>query len=142
MDLEVRSDHRITRGRWQQMATHVRMKAFPERDNIPVIADVLEVDQTTVVLAVAKSLDLDVRWRGPDLAALMPAGTDQLSTNVRDAILAVIRASVTEALARPGDEESPRPSGVGPSVLEWGKTGQPGAQRSARTPRSGGVTEG
>lgn len=137
-DLEHRADHKITRGRWQQLATHVRMKAFPERDNIPVIADVLEVDQTTVVLAVARSLDLDVRWRGPDLAALMPAGTDHLSEPVRDAILGVIRATVTEAIARHADDEaSPSPVRAGPSVLEWGKTGQVPAQRGQPPAQSG-----
>lgn len=136
-DLEVRADHKITRGRWQQLATHVRMKAFPERDNIPIIAAVLEVDETTVVLAAAKSLGLDVRWRGPDLAQLMPAGTDQLSEAVRDAILAVIRATVSEAIARRVDDEASRPTvPSGPSVLEWAKTGQVPTQRGQTSPRS------
>lgn len=141
-DLEVRSDHKITRGRWQQLATHVRMRAFPERDNIPVIADVLEVDQTTIILAIAKSLDLDVRWRGPDLAQLMPAGTDQLSEPVRDAILAVIRATVTEALARRvDDDESPSTVRTGPSVLEWEKAGPPAARSGQPAARSGQTSD-
>lgn len=131
-DLEVRARHRITRGRWQQLATNVRLRAFPERDNIPIIADVLEVDQTTVVLAVAKSLGLDVRWRGPNLAQLLPAGTDQLSEAVQTAILAVIRATVTEALARQRDDESPSMVRSGPSVLEWTQTGRQ-APRSGQT---------
>ena len=141
-DLEVRADHRITRGRWQQLATNVRVRAFPERDNIPVIAAVLEVDETTVVLAAAKSLGLDVRWRGPDLAQLMPAGTDQLSEPVRDAILAVIRATVSEAIARAtGDDEPRRTVGSGPSVLEWGKTGPASARSGQTTARSGQASD-
>lgn len=137
-DLAHRTDHKITRGRWQQLGTHTRMRAFPERDNIPAIADALEVDQTTVILAVARSLDLDVRWRGPDLAALMPAGTDALSEPVRDAILAVIRATVTEAIARHGgDDGPPRTGQSGPSVLEWDKTGQTTARSGQTAHRTG-----
>lgn len=136
-DLAHRTDHKITRGRWQQLGTHTRMKAFPERDNIPAIADALEVDQTTVILAVARSLDLDVRWRGPDLAALMPAGTDALSEPVRDAILAVIRATVTEAIARQSDAELLSTVRPGPSVLEWDKTGQRDARGGQGLPRTG-----
>lgn len=123
-DLEVRAGHAISRGRWQQLATLKRMRAFPERDNIPVIAEVLEVNQTVVVLAVAASLGLDVQWRPPALAQLMPAGTDELSPPVRDAILAVIRATVTEAILRGSDDESPQTAQPGPSVLNWDKTGQ------------------
>lgn len=140
-DLEVRSDHKITRGRWQQLGAHVRMRAFPERDNIPIIAAALEVDQTTVVLAVAASLGLDVRWRGPNLAQLMPAGTDQLSAPVRDAILAVIRATVTEAIAHQSDDESPQTVRSRPSVLEWGKT-RPSAARSGQTAAQDGRAHG
>ena len=132
-DLAHRTDHKLTRGRWQQLGTHVRMRAFPDPDNIPLIADALEVDQTTVVLAVARSLNLEVRWRGPDLAQLMPAGTDQLSTPVRDAILAVIRATVSEAIARRSDEESPRTIHPGPSVLEWEKSAPNSAAHPPRT---------
>ena len=141
-DLENRAGHRISRGRWQQLATNVRMRAFPERDNIPVLASVLEVDETTVVLAAAKSLGLDVRWRGPDLAALMPAGTDQLSEPVRDAILAVIRATVSEAIARATSDDEPRRTvGSGPSVLEWGKSGPAPAQRGQPASRGGQASD-
>lgn len=139
-DLEVRSDHKITRGRWQQLATRVRMEAFPNRDNIPIIAQVLEVDQTTVVLALAKSLGLDVQGRGSDLVALMPAGTDRLSTPVRDAILAVIRATVLEALAQQdGEVGAPQTTRPGPSVLEWDKTA--GVPHGEQPDRPRGVTE-
>lgn len=137
-DLANRTEHKITRGRWQQLGTHVRMKAFPERESIPAIADALEVDQTTIVLAVAKSLDLDVRWRGPNLAQLMPAGTDQLSEPVRDAILAVIRATVTEAIMRQSDDESPQTVQPGPSVLNWDKTGQVSPEQRNRHAQTGG----
>lgn len=134
--------HKITYGRWQQMATHVRMKAFPERDNIPIIAGVLGVSQTTVVLAIAKSLDLDVQWQGPLLAALMPAGTDQLSEPVRDAILAVIRATVTEAIAHGGDDdESPRTVRPGPSVLKWAKSNLAAAEGGRTAPQDGRASD-
>lgn len=136
-DLAARSGHALTRGRWQQLGTHKRMRAFPDPDNIPVIAAALEVNQTTVVLAVAKSLRLDVQWRGPDLAQLMPSGTDELSPPVRDAILGVIRATVTEALARQSDSESLSTVSSGPSVLEWEKTSRPPARTGQPPTRTG-----
>ena len=81
-----RSDGRLTKSRWQQLGTMTRMKEFPELATVRLLADVLEVAETTVVLSVAASLGIDVRFRGPLLAQLLPAGTDLLSDRMQDAI--------------------------------------------------------
>lgn len=95
-DLAHRAGDELTRSRWQQLGTGVRMRAFPEPHTIALIAHVLEVDVTTVVLACAEALGLDAHLRGPDLAQLLPAGTERLPERMRDAILAVIRAAVAQ----------------------------------------------
>jgi hypothetical protein len=119
--LEHRSKGALSKGRWQQLGTQVRMKNFPEPDTLRVLARVLEVDETTILLSVGESLGLDVTRRGPMLAQLLPAGTDQLSERFRDAILALIRAAVAESWARGGEE--PGQAGVATNVtLEWSKT--------------------
>lgn len=97
-DLERRADGHLTKSRWQQIGTGVRLAEFPKPASLMAMSDALEVDVTAVILATARSLDLPVRHRGPDLAQLLPAGTDRLSTRMRDAILTLIRAAVAESL--------------------------------------------
>lgn len=118
--LEHRSKGALTKGRWQQLGTQVRMKSFPEPDTIRVVARVLELDETTILLAVGESLGLDVTRRGPMLAQLLPAGTDQLSDRFRDSILAIIRAAVAETWERAEDE--PGPPSAADVTLEWPHT--------------------
>jgi hypothetical protein len=119
--LEHRSDGQLTKGRWQQLGTQTRVSRSPEPDTIRVLARVLEIDETTIWLSVGESLGLDVTRRGPMLAQLLPAGTDQLSDRMRDAILAIIRAAVAESWERGADE--PGTPGVAADVtLEWSKT--------------------
>jgi hypothetical protein len=130
--LEQRSKGKLTKGRWQQLGTQSRMSRFPEPDTLRLMARVLELDETTIVLSAAESLGLDVRRRGPMLAQLLPAGTDQLSERFRDAILALIRAAVAESWAR--DEEPSQAGVASPNVtLEWSKTdGAAGRNPSGR----------
>lgn len=56
------------------------------------MADALEVDVAAVLLATAKSLGLDVQRRQSELAAMLPSTADQLTSEQRDAVLAVVRA--------------------------------------------------
>ncbi len=105
-DLERRSDRALSRGRWQQLGSGVPQRKFPDPASLTVIARVLEVDITTVVLAAAQAVGLDVRPRTSDLAALLPSGSDQLSERTRDAILALVRAAVA-------DQQGPCTSGAG-----------------------------
>jgi hypothetical protein len=60
-DLERACDRALTRGRWQQLGTGLAQRKFPDPISLMVIAQVLEVDLTTVVLAAARSVGLDVR---------------------------------------------------------------------------------
>jgi hypothetical protein len=123
-DLERRSGRALSRGRWQQLGSGVQQKKFPDPASLVVIAQVLEVDVTTVVLAAAGSLGLDTRIQGSDFARLLPAGTERLSPPMRDAILAIIRAAVADAEADAGPN-SRKPSGL---RLEWSKAAAPSRQ--------------
>lgn len=133
-ELERRSGHQLTKGRWQQLGTGVRMAGFPEPATIALIADVLEVDVTTVLLAAAQTVGLDARRRGPDLAHLLPAGTDRLSPGMMHAILAVIRAAVAETL-RDGDESATGPDADPAPTVEWPRRDSPSG-RNAFTKRA------
>jgi hypothetical protein len=132
-ELERRSDFALTKGRWQQLGSGTRIAAFPEPATIAKIGEVLEVDVTTVVLAAAQSVGLDARRRGPDLAQLLPAGTDRLSERMRDAILTIIRAAVADSLAHAEDVDEP---GSIDGLLEWPKSDAPSARRNAVRQRS------
>lgn len=123
-DLERRSDRALSRGRWQQLGSGVQQKKFPDPASLVVIAQVLEVDVTTVVLAAAGGLGLDTRIQGSEFARLLPAGTERLSAPMRDAILAMIRAAVADAAAHPGSN-SRQPNGL---RLEWSKAAAPSRQ--------------
>lgn len=117
-DLERRSGGHLTKSRWQQLATGVRVAEFPKPASLMAMADALEVDITAVILATARSLDLPVSSRGPDLAQLLPAGTDRLSARMRDSILTMIRAAVAETLTGPDVPDRDL-------SLEWTKSHRP-----------------
>jgi hypothetical protein len=101
-DLERASGRALTRGRWQQLGSGVPPRKFPDPGSLTVIAEVLEIDVATVVLAAARSLGLDVGRRGTDMAHLLPVQTDRISERMRAAILTLIRSAVAEA---PGDDD-------------------------------------
>jgi hypothetical protein len=128
-DLERRSDHALTRGRWQQLGSGLRQKKFPDPASLTVIARVLEVDITTVVLATAQALGLDARREGSDLAHLLPAETDRLSERMRDAILTLIRAAVADTTAGNGVDGPAGPDGLPGLTLEWPKKSAPSRRR-------------
>ena len=123
-DLERASGRALTRGRWQQLGSGLAQRKFPDPSSLSVIAEVLEVDITTVVLAAARSVGLDVRTRGTDLAHLLPAMTEGLSERMRDAILTLVRAAVAET--RSGDGNGHEPSDALHGLrLEWPKSASP-----------------
>ncbi len=128
-DLERRSGHALSRGRWQQLGSGTPQRKFPDPASLLVIAQVLEIDITTVVLASAQAVGLDARLPGSDLAHLLPPGTDQLSTGTRDAILALIRAAVAESSIDEGGE-------LGGVTLEWAKADAPSRHHDGETSAS------
>ncbi|QTF81751.1 hypothetical protein SEA_BEEGEE_48 [Gordonia phage BeeGee] len=95
-DLENRADAVITRQRWQQLGTGVRIKEFPEPATIEAMAAALDVDVAEVVLAAARSIGLNVqRGAQSDLAARLPYSADKLTPVQQDAIVTLVR-SITE----------------------------------------------
>jgi len=132
-DLERRSGRALSRGRWQQLGSGVPQKKFPDPASLIVIAAVLEVDITTIVLAAAHTVGLDVRHEGGDLAHLLPAGTERLSDRSRDAILTLIRAAVADTVNGGGSTDLGDGRGM---RLEWPKSGAPSRRRG------NGVTNG
>lgn len=128
-DLARRSGDRLTRGRWQQLGTGVRMKSFPEPDNLVAMADALEVDVTSVLISCAQSLGIDARRRGPDLAVLLPAGTDRLSPRMRDGILTIVRAAVADTLDADARADENRAQAADVS-LEWSMDDAPSSRRN------------
>ena len=134
-DLERASDRDLTRGRWQQLGSGVRQRKFPDPASLMVISEVLEVDITTVVLAAARSVGLDVRSRGADLADLLPALTERLSARMRDAILTLVRAAVAETRGgvTSGDAQPDTLHGL---RLEWSKSTSPSGSGPGHSDRS------
>jgi hypothetical protein len=125
-DLERASGRALTRGRWQQLGSGLPQRKFPDPGSLTVIAQVLEVDITSVVLAAARTVGLDVRRPGTGLSQLLPTEAAQLSGRMRDAILALIRAAVADALP---DRGEPRPAGELDGLrLEWPKADAPSRQ--------------
>ena len=133
-DLERASGRALTRGRWQQLGSGVVQRKFPDPSSLSVIAEVLEVDITTVVLAAARSVGLDVRTRGTDLAHLLPALTERLSGRMRDAILTLVRAAVAESRSNEGSDGAPSDALQG-LRLEWPKSASPSAAERRHSER-------
>ncbi|WP_328439209.1 hypothetical protein [Nocardia puris] len=111
--LSARADHVVSAQRWQQLGTDVRIKEFPEPATIRAMADALEVDVTSVVLATAASIGLPVTRRQSELAAMLPGNADDLTAEQRDAVLAVIRAMAPPALHDAGKVSSALQSPAG-----------------------------
>lgn len=70
-------------------------KAFPKkRETFEQLAQVLDTDVTTVVLAFARSLGLDVRSSGPGAARVLPPDAERLTGRQRAVLLSVVDAMV------------------------------------------------
>lgn len=133
-DLERQSGRALSRGRWQQLGSGVQQKKFPDPVSLSVIAQVLDVDITTVVLAAAQAVGLAVAPAGGDLAHLLPPGTDHLTERMRDAILMVIRAGIADSSDR---QDGPLSHRAGPPSLEWPKSAAP-SRRHRNSPAEDG----
>jgi len=91
--LEARAGHAISRQRWQQLATESRVKEFSEPATIKAMATALDADESLVVLAMAKSIGLNVDGGGAqsELAQMLPAAARTLTADQRQAILELVR---------------------------------------------------
>jgi hypothetical protein len=92
-ELETRAGNVISRQRWQQLGSGARVKEFSEPATIRAMATALDVEQSLVVLAMAKSIGLDVELGGAHsvLAQMLPASARNLTPEQRNAILAIVR---------------------------------------------------
>jgi hypothetical protein len=122
-DLERESGRALSRGRWQQLGSADAQQKFPNPESLTIIADVLQIDVSSVVLAAARAVGLPVPGSGSTFADLLPAGTDRLSGPMRDALLALIRAAVAETTAETVPHEG------GGMTLEWPKDSAPSRHR-------------
>jgi hypothetical protein len=134
-DLERISDKALTRGRWQQLGSGVPQRRFPDPESLTVMARVLDVDITTVVLAAAQTLGLDVVRRDSAFSELLPERTERLSEGMRDAILTLIRAAVAEASAD-GRLAGARPDSLRGLRLGWPKSTAPSETSGASSEAS------
>lgn len=123
-DLERESGGALSRGRWQQLGSADAQHKFPHPESLRIIAQVLEIDVTSVVLAAARAVGLSVPAQTGDLADRLPAGTERLSPTMRDAILGVVRAAVAATAAGPAAH------GAAGVTLEWPKESAPSRQRA------------
>ncbi len=103
-DLEARADGVISHQRWQQLGTNIRVKEFTEPATILAMANALDADVTTVVLATAKSVGLPVEYRTADseLARSLPASARELTREQIDAIISLVRTMAS------GNQKKPR----------------------------------
>lgn len=82
----------INRSTMHKLATEPP-KQFPKLPRtVERLADLLEVPVTTIVLAFAAGLGLDVKTSQSRLALLLPPSTDLLTEKERDAILGMVRS--------------------------------------------------
>lgn len=94
MEMSRRSGNALTVARLQQLAT-TPPREFPKQARtVEALASLLEVPVATIVLSFASSLGLAVHGSSPILAVSLPPGTDNLTPEDRDAILAVTRQLV------------------------------------------------
>ncbi len=120
-DLETRAGHTITRQRWQQLGSGARVKEFSEPDTIRAMAAALEVDESLVVLAMAKSIGLNVELGGAQsaLARMLPASARDLTAEQRNAIVGMVRVigqSQSQYLPNKG-QGGPVPDPIGDQII-------------------------
>lgn len=128
-ELAAKTDYVVTRQRFQQLATSVRMKEFPEPATLAAIAAALEVDVALVVLATAESIGLSVDMgMSSELALMLPASAKRLTIDQRNALLALVRSIVAVDPVAGNEPEDSR--GVASTWLPPEDSGMSGDQDS------------
>lgn len=145
-ELEARASnagHRVKFQTFSELANNAP-KSWPKRtETISGLAAALDVTERTIVLAFAESLGVDVGRVG--FADLVPRGADVMEPEMREAVLAVIRAA-TKGAEDEAQEQGPSSRGTSEQqpppmteqeALEWAareaaKADARGAMRRAR----------
>lgn len=100
--LQRRSGDKVQHSMWDRLAKNT-IKEFPKPDSIPAIAAALSLSETVVVLAIAKSLGVNVSFPSSGPQIPIPANAEQLDDQGRRLVWDMITAllpPVTEAQAR------------------------------------------
>ncbi|MBU8834145.1 hypothetical protein [Mycolicibacterium goodii] len=137
-ELEHRAEHAISRQRWQQLGSNVRITEFPEPATIEAIAAALNLNVSHVLLATARSIGMAVESDGSsDLARMLPRSAQKLTIDQRNALLTLIRTIV-----EPDREERlsrARAVARGDVPIMPAGHGGTSSDRSKRRPRRGRV---
>lgn len=92
-DMERRVGGVVKAARFHQLVRETP-SAFPQPRTVEALAGLLQMPVASVVLSIASSLGIPVQDSASKLASSLPPGTDNLTDDDRDAILAVTRALV------------------------------------------------
>lgn len=131
LTLERRSGGVVSDSTWHWYQKGNRLKRLPDASSLLAIANALDVDVTTVVLAAARSAGLPVRAQGTRLAQMLPAGTELLSADECDAIVTVARVLVANAMDREVSTEVDRGHGSTPTgTTRWPRQNAPTRRRN------------
>lgn len=135
--LEESSGGRVKYQMFQKLATKPPLQFPKDRDTIEGIAAALEIPESTVVLAYARGIGLDVTTDSL-LADLLPRGTEDLDIEMQNAIVAVVRAAIRmQRGQRNASADSSTPPGT-PSPTSQNEETPPGDRPgSPNKPKSG-----
>lgn len=120
-DLWRASGERVKHQTFQELRS-APPKSWPKNvETIRGMAEALDVSETAVVLAYARSLGVEVQAESM-LAQQLPATTRQLGATERNAIVALIRAITTRGRDQ-DDQDEKQESGTEARGQEFGRTG-------------------
>lgn len=109
-DLEVDSGGRVKFQTFQELSNRAP-RQFPKApETIRGMARALQVDETTVVLAYARGLGIDVA-AGSMFALRLPPGVDELDPQMQNALIGVVRAAATSGVRARGVDSPPLAAG-------------------------------
>ena len=117
------------------------IKTFPDPETLLAFATATRTPIETVLLATAQTIGLPVHGV-PDLAAMLPPGTDSLSARERDAVLAVIRALVDARRLPPGRREHVGPPDLSDPSIQGLRLDETSPNLRVVEPTNGNGSEG
>lgn len=102
----------------QELAT-ARPKQWPKTSaTIRALAEALDVTERAVVLAFARSFDLEVSADSSLLEMILPAGTKNVHPSIQQAIAGVVRAAISAQYGPDREADMPTMSGKSKSLTQ------------------------